>query len=265
MSSWPGAWRFILTLCFLVFCGCLPPTDAPLDDEKDPNFIDGRNHQHALNYKGAIEAFERAVQSNPKNAAAHFELGLLYEEREGDFTSAIYHYEKHLKYRPNSSYKIAVADRMQRCKLELAKSVSFGVITDEVHKDMRRLTNEIATLRATITNLQVQLAAKPPYITQYVTQRITNYIAAPQRGVQQQPQPQPQQQQPQRLVQPQPQPQKTNAAVAPRVRSYTVRAGDTLSSIARQHRVTQQALQAANRSLDPRRLRPGMTVIIPEK
>lgn len=150
MSSWPGAGRFILTLCLLVICGCLPPTDAPLDDEKDPNFIDGRNHQHALNYKGAIEAFERAVQSNPKNAAAHFELGLLYEERENDFTSAIYHYEKHLKFRPNSSYKLAVGDRIQRCKLELAKSASFGVINAEVHRDMQRLTNHIAIDRKSV-------------------------------------------------------------------------------------------------------------------
>lgn len=268
MSSWPGAWRFIQILCAsLVFCGCLPPAEAPLDDEKDPNFIDGRNNQHALNYKGAIEAFERAVQSNPKNAAAHFELGLLYEERENDFTSAIYHYEKHLKGRPNSSYKLAVNDRIQRCKLELAKSVSFGVINADVHRDMQKFTNEIATLKSNVVFLQTQLARRPPYITQYVTLRVTNFVAAPnQKTETPQPQRQAQSNTGQQRVAPQQAPtNQTKAAPAPTPKTYTVRAGDSLSSIARRHRVTIAALQAANRGLNPRRLRVNQVIVIPAK
>lgn len=238
-----------------------------MDDEKDPNFIDGRNYQHALNYKGAIEAFERAVQSNPKNAAAHFELGLLYEERENDFTSAIYHYEKHLKHRPNSSYKLAVSDRIQRCKLELAKSVSFGVINADVHRDMQKFTNEIATLKSNVVFLQTQLARRPPYITQYVTLRVTNFVPVPQKteAPQQQTARPPQQRVAQQQPPPAPATNQTKVATAPATKTYTVRAGDTLSSIARRHRVTTAALQSANRGLSATRLRPNQVIVIPGK
>jgi LysM repeat protein len=267
MSSWPGAWRSIQIFCLsLVFCGCLPPAETQLDDEKDPNFIDGRNNQHALNYKGAIEAFERAVQSNPKNAAAHFELGLLYEERENDFTSAIYHYEKHLKHRPNSSHRIAVDQRVQRCKLELAKSVSFGVINAEVHRDMQKFTNEIATLKSNVVFLQTQLARRPPYITQYVTLRVTNFVSVPQKTETPQPQrPVQNTAQQQQRIPPPTATNQTKTAVAPATKTYTVRAGDTFSNIARRHRVSIAALQAANRGLDPRRLRANQVIVIPAK
>src|SRR5207247_3258499 len=82
MSHWPASWRVILILIFCgIWSGCLPIAETPLDEEKDPNFIDGRNHQNTMDYKGAIDCFERAVQANPRNAAAHFELGLLYQDR----------------------------------------------------------------------------------------------------------------------------------------------------------------------------------------
>jgi LysM repeat protein len=46
--------------------------------------------------------------------------------------------------------------------------------------------------------------------------------------------------------------------------SYTVRPGDTLSSTARKKACTLQALQAANPSLDPRRLKVGAALVIPD-
>ncbi|MEX2610786.1 MAG: D-alanyl-D-alanine carboxypeptidase/D-alanyl-D-alanine-endopeptidase [Gemmatimonadota bacterium] len=51
------------------------------------------------------------------------------------------------------------------------------------------------------------------------------------------------------------------ATPPPAARTYTVRAGDTLSAIARRHGVTLQALEAANPDLNPRRLIPGRTVV----
>lgn len=52
-------------------------------------------------------------------------------------------------------------------------------------------------------------------------------------------------------------------ARAPAGRTYQVRAGDTLDGIARRHGVTLRALQQANPGVDPRRIRPGQTLRIP--
>jgi LysM repeat protein len=46
-------------------------------------------------------------------------------------------------------------------------------------------------------------------------------------------------------------------------RTYTIRSGDTLDRIARQHGTTVAALQRANPGLNPRRLIPGRTIQLP--
>ncbi|MBA2243796.1 MAG: D-alanyl-D-alanine carboxypeptidase/D-alanyl-D-alanine-endopeptidase [Gemmatimonadetes bacterium] len=53
------------------------------------------------------------------------------------------------------------------------------------------------------------------------------------------------------------------AARATGARSYRVRQGDTLDGIARRHGISLQALQQANPGVDPRRIRPGQTLRIP--
>src|SRR5688500_13394647 len=165
MSKRPGFWHFFMTLVAVaVLAGCVPGGYSLVDEEKDPNFIEGRNYQNAMDFKGAITAFERALQANPQNAAAHFELGLLYEKL-GDFVSAIYHYQKHVQIRPKSDRVGLIMPRIVACKMELAKTVTFGVVTRDMFKDMERLTNQIALLNQQNETLQRQLSLKPMVVT----------------------------------------------------------------------------------------------------
>ena len=85
----------LLLLAGLVLSGCLP--SAPRDEEKEPYFLAGKSRVNTMDFKGAIESFEKAVEVNPKSAAAHFELGWLYDQKESDPAAAIYHYERFLK------------------------------------------------------------------------------------------------------------------------------------------------------------------------
>ncbi|MCW5558476.1 MAG: LysM peptidoglycan-binding domain-containing protein [Verrucomicrobiae bacterium] len=55
----------------------------------------------------------------------------------------------------------------------------------------------------------------------------------------------------------------TSAKPASRLRSYTVRRGDTLASIARRAGITIKALMDANPRLVPTRMRPGQTIQVP--
>jgi hypothetical protein len=105
-----------------------------------------------MDYKGAIESFERAVQANPRNAAAHFELGILYEDRMKDPLTAAYHYQRHLQLRPKSAYIDTVKDRLIRCKMDVAKTVTFAVVNEDIHRDLRRLTSQMnSRLRSNTT------------------------------------------------------------------------------------------------------------------
>jgi len=86
----------------------------------------GKGRVNTMDFKGAIESFEKAVEVNPKSAAAHFELGWLYDQKEPDPAAAIYHYERYLKLLPNSAKEDMVKTRVLACKQQLAQSVSWG-------------------------------------------------------------------------------------------------------------------------------------------
>lgn len=275
MSCWPASWRAILILVLCILCGgCLPIAETPLDEEKDPNFIEGRNHQNAMDYKGAIEAFERSVQANPRNAAAHFELGLLYEQKMNDHVAAIYHYQKHLQLRPKSDYAEAIKPRITACKLELAKTVTFGVVTREVHRDLEKMTNDLVLLKRQNDVLRAQLAAKPTVLTQWMTLRVTNTVNVPQpvyitnaaTRVAPAPTNAVRTLAPTNTVAPRIVPRPTQTPVPPSAtRAHRVQPGETMAQVARRYNISLQRLQAANPSVRPNLVRAGQTLNIPPR
>ena len=67
----------MLMLC-LALAGCTPTAESQMDEQRNPHYLAGKEKLGALDYKGAIESFERAVEDNPRSALAHFELGVLF-------------------------------------------------------------------------------------------------------------------------------------------------------------------------------------------
>ena len=114
---------FILLLLAICGNGCIPG-DSHVDEEKDPHFQRGRNLASSQDFKGAVEEFEKALETNPRSAAAHFELGWLYDTKINDYAAAIYHYERYLQLQPNSprAQSIDVRERIRGCKRELANT-----------------------------------------------------------------------------------------------------------------------------------------------
>ena len=238
----------LLLLASLAWSGCLP--SAPGDEEKEPYFMAGKSRVSTMDFKGAVESFEKALEANPKSAAAHYELGLLYAQKESDPAAAIYHFERFLKLQPNSGKEEMVKPLIMACKQQLAQTVSLGLVTEKQTRDFellaeenKRLHEDIEKWRAyalrlqTLTNqagapLPTARAVQPPGLGQGAPVEVFGTSRAPV----------------------------TPAATS---RTHTVKGGETPAFIARKYGVKVEALLAANPKLDPRRMHVGQTVIIP--
>lgn len=269
-----GRWGGMILLG-LVCAGCFPVAESDLSEKKDPFYIKGRNLANALDYQGAAEAFEKALEANPRNSAAHLELGILNEERFGNFAAAIYHYEKFLRLNPNSPQAANLRGRLVTCKQELAKSVYTGPVTPTMQKELERLTAENLRLSRLTEDLHAQLARSAATISNLTAQVASQTRAGgagpgPAGGPRSAPSAlgnQPGAAPPSRA------PGVFSGSVAgasrperdasPARRVHTVKPRETPAAIARKYGISVNALLQANPGLDPRRLKIGQTVNVP--
>ncbi len=241
--------RIALLSCVLL-SGCLPSGQSQLDEQKEPHFLAGKSRVNALDYKGAIESFERALEVNPKSASAHFELGWLFDQKDSDPASAIYHYDHYLKLHPGAENAETIRTRVLACKQELARTVSLGPVTQTMQREWQQVAEENKRLRDELDKLrlaqgQASQSSAPPVVT-YLAQ--TSRPTPPPRG-------------PARESNaPSPSRQPAPAASAQR---HTIKAGDTPTVIARRYGVKVDALMAANPGLDPHRLQIGQALSVP--
>ena len=246
----------MLMLC-LGFSGCTPTSETQLDEQRNPHYLAGKEKLGALDYKGAIESFERAVEDNPRSALAHFELGVLFEQRESDYAAALYHYNKALKLRPNGYPSENIRQRIPACKQELVKADSLAIINPNVLRETENLRTQNVALRSQIEILQAQLAGRPPAPISGTTVAGNREVTPPQ-AFSTAPAPALEQGSAPRVTYTRP-----PAAPSSRGRTHTVRAGETVTSIAKQYSVKPSVLLAANPGLDARRMRIGQTLTVP--
>ena len=83
----------------------------------------GKSRVNAMDYQGAIEAFEQSLEANPHSAMAHYELGWLDDEKAADPAGAIFHYQEYLKLNPSADNADVIKQRIYRCKQQLAADV----------------------------------------------------------------------------------------------------------------------------------------------
>src|SRR5438477_7049861 len=151
----------LLVLGCLWWSGCSPSGETGLNGEKDPNYLAGRSLRTALNYTGAIEAYEKALETNPRSAAPHLELGLIYYQNvTTNWARAIYHFEKYLELRPRANNADLIRQNIDYCKLALAKEVPYTPSNDLVRKEIERLTRDNGDLRKQVDQLKAQLASR---------------------------------------------------------------------------------------------------------
>ena len=147
------AFLFLLMICL---GGCFQGENH-LDEEQDPHFQRGRNLASSQDFKGAAQEFEKALETNPGSAAAHFELGWLYDTKLNDYAAAIYHYDRHLKLQPDSGRAALVRERIRGCKQELANSEFPLPNSRNLQREADRLNAENSLLKQQLEALRNQL------------------------------------------------------------------------------------------------------------
>lgn len=59
-------------------------------------------YAQATRYDDAIEAYRKSIELNPKNAEAHYNLGLLYDRVKTQSDRAAWHYRRYLELKPQA-------------------------------------------------------------------------------------------------------------------------------------------------------------------
>ena len=253
----------------------------PLDEEKEPHYVLGKSRVNAMDYEGALQAFEESLEANPHSAQAHYQMAMLYENQDSvaDPAAAIYHYQQYLKYDPKANNADLIAQRITGCKQKLAENVLQLPSTPATQQQLERLAEENHRLHDQVSQWQAyyaaqQAAAKTNPPTPQVTRVTQPEYATPVRATSLTPE---------AVTTPTATATtgtgtsagtraiststSTQYGTAParvsQPRTYLVVKGDTLASIARKQGISLTALEEANPSVNPKKLKAAQVLNLP--
>lgn len=181
-------------------------------------------------YLWAINLYEAALDGTPQSAEVHFKLALLYDDKMNDPLHALHHFKRYLVLDPNGSHAVEVKDFMKRDEVALGTSLSGDSVVTRA--EASRLRNENLNLHREID----AGPAKPRPAADKSSSRHGEKEKAESK--------------------------KTGS------HTYTVKEGDTLTSISRKFYKTSKRwreIRDANEKKidDPENLKAGLTLTIP--
>src|SRR6266852_736349 len=181
-------------------------------------------------YLWAINLYEAALDGTPQSAEVHFKLALLYDDKMNDPLHALHHFKRYLVLDPNGSHAVEVKDFMKRDEVALGTSLSGDSVVTRA--EAARLRNENLNLHKEID----EGTARPRVAADKSSSRHGDKEKAESK--------------------------KTGS------HTYTVKEGDTLTSISRKFYKTSKRwreIRDANekKTDDPENLKAGLTLTIP--
>ena len=285
--------RAWLLLLLLAAGGCMPVDSNQMDEEKEPHYVLGKNRVNARDFTGAIEAFQEALEANPRSAPAHFQLACLYDSQAPDPAAAIFHYQEYLRLNPQAGNLDVIRGHIYTCKQQLAADIMPLPSAPAAQKQLESLAAKNHEQQQQIDALTEQLRVANEQLRQwnvyYASQQGAAKTAAAQ--INNRPAPPANSSMPDDMTlapadsngaaAPRPgavpttgstpvnghpmlvRPARPAVAAAPRARTHAVQPGETLAGIARKAGVTLAALKAANPGVNPKKLRAGQVLNLP--
>jgi LysM repeat protein len=245
----------------VALAGCAPG-QGQADDEKEPHFVLGQSRVNGRDYPGAVEAFEESLEANPRSAAAHYQLAILFDTEVPDPAAAIYHYQQYLKWNPAAPNSDVIKGRIDACKQQLAAGVLGLPSTSAAQQQLEKLAGQNRALQQQVDQLQETVKQWNAY---YASELAARSNASLQTAAAAQPRTSPL---PDDMTLPAPatadtaRPRPAPARPA-RSRTYTVVKGETAAAISRKFGLKLSALNVANPGVNLSRIRPGQVLNLP--
>jgi tetratricopeptide (TPR) repeat protein len=251
--------RLLLIFALGIALGGCTPSDQ--DEEKEPHYVLGQSRINAMDYQGAVEAFEQSLEVNPHSAAAHYQLGMLYENQQSDPASAIYHYQQYLKFDPSAENADIIRQHITSCKQQLAAAVLPLPSTPVAQQQLEKLVDQNRQLQAQVDSLQAALKQWSDWYAKYTNQMAAQTVpVVPQNNFVQQTV-NPVQTQQSLSVQQTVNTHGGNSST--HGHTYVVAHGETAMAICRKFGIRLTELESANPTMNPARLRAGEILNIP--
>lgn len=224
---------FAALACFYILSagGCDFGRGEVVKETSEPHFLRGQEELRRGNISEALSAFLKVSEKRRDAPESHFELGRIYLEHMDDPNTAIYHFKKYLELKPNSQSSPMVRQMIETAQKKFAASLPESPFENNIRRI--ELEEILQKLQKENLELKQKLAAAVAAIDRLeATQNVRVQSSAPRSARAENVQP--------RDSIP---PASANSSEpdrqsAPSVRrdipsSYTVQAGDTLSSISR--------------------------------
>jgi tetratricopeptide (TPR) repeat protein len=255
--------RFLFVLLLgAVLSGCAP---SDQDEEKEPHYVLGQSRVNAMDYQGAVEAFEESLEVNPHSAAAHYQLAMLYENQESDPAAAIYHYEQYLKYDPTAGNADIIRQHIASCKQQLAADVLPLPSAPQAQQQLEKLVEQNRQLQQQVDSLQDTLKQWNAWYANQSAAPKTN-ITLPQDVTLQtetQTPTQPVQPVEPNVTQPVVATPKHSESTYAHTHTHVVERGETAMAICRKYGLKLTELERANPTMTPTHIWVGEVLSIP--
>ena len=217
--------RFALVaslFALIVLCACAPNGLEVVGETDEKQYQLAKDYQGQGRTEEALSAFLRVIDARRDAPESHFEAGYIYLNSMKDPVKAIYHFDRYLQFKPQSPQATQVRQLIETAQKEFARQLPAQPYQGEL--DRIDLMELVKSLKLENDSLTRDLAA-----AQQRVQQLQNVVGGARRVPAAQATVAGQRSRASSQVQaatPTPDP-----ASAPR--SYTVKSGDSLSSISR--------------------------------
>lgn len=247
MEFWNRTVFSACAICIgVALAGCEPSGQSAADDEKEPHFVLGQNRVNAMDFQGAVEAFEESLEANPHSAQAHYQLAMLYGEKENNPAAAIYHYQQYLRFDPKAPNADIVNQHIITCKQQLAADVLTLPSSSAAQQQLQQLADKNRQLQDEVDKWRAYYASQTAMVKTNPPPQPDNILPQPTTTVT-----------PRQATVANPKPPVS------KLHTHTVAAGETPATIARKFGVNLNALLTANPGLQPTHLHVGQVINLP--